>query len=136
MQEDDTRSFATGNTSGIRRPRITASARASAALLKLRHDRGPQVIELGTCAAAISIARVRDRRAFTPHEHHLTLGIVAHCPVYADSRHIELCPHEMLVIELHTAQHAGSPIFVTRPESRAERQQRMFSERARTGGSR
>ena len=134
MQGDDKRFTASSETSGRRLPRIVGSASASAALLQLHHDRGPQVIELGTCCAAVSIARVRDRRDFSPHEYHVRLGVVAHCSVYADIRQIELCPHEILVIELHAAPHGGSPVFVTRPESRAERQQRVFAERARAAG--
>jgi uncharacterized protein (DUF779 family) len=127
---------ASADVSNVRVPQVVASASASAALVKLRHDRGPQVIELGTCCAAVSIARLRDRRIFSPHEYHVRLGVVAHCTVYADIRQIELCPHEILVIDLHAAPHGGSPVFVTRPESRAERQQRVYAERARATGLR
>lgn len=122
------------DVAGMHVPQVVPSASAAAALLKLRRERGPQVIELGMRCAAVSIARVHDRHNFNPHQHHVKLGVVANCTVYADIRHIEFCPHEMLVIDLHAAPHGGSPVFITRPESRSERQQRMFADSARAGG--
>jgi uncharacterized protein (DUF779 family) len=115
-------------TPDIRRPLIVVSRTASAALLKLRHDRGPQVIMLGTCCATVSIVQVADRRDFDRREYHVMLGVVAHCPVYADIRHIELCPHDTLVVDLQRGADGGRPAFVTRPESTAEQQQRVFAE--------
>jgi uncharacterized protein (DUF779 family) len=112
-------------------PQIVASVGATRALLELRHVRGPQVIVLGTTCATISIAHVRNCCDFHPCEDHVVLGVVAHCRVYADIRQIEFCPHNLLVVDLHTNPAGGRPTFATRPESEAERQQRVITAHSR-----
>lgn len=120
------------NGQEIRLPRVVASPSAHAALCRLRHDRGPLVIMLGS-SATVSIARVCRSRDFSRDEDHVMLGTVAQCPVYMDIRYVESCLRDVLVVDLRPHGYGGDPLFVARPESRAERQQRMFAHRARTG---
>lgn len=112
---------------------MVASPGAHAALCRLRRERGPLVIMLGS-SATVSVARVYRGRGLDLDDDHVMLGTVAQCPVYMDLRHIESCFRDVLVVDLHPDAYGGDPLFVSRPESRAERQQRLFAERARTGG--
>lgn len=123
----DSQHFGRTVTRDTRLPRITASATATAALTKLRHDRGPLAIVLGTSCATVSVARVYLCRDFDPGEQHVPLGVLAYCQVYAESQAIEACAHDVLVIDLHANVSGREPLFVSRPESRAERQQRIFA---------
>jgi hypothetical protein len=94
------------------------------------------IVLTGPCATA-RVARTQRRRDFLPHEHQVSIGQVAHCPVYADVRHIAQCPHEVIVLDLGWQSGAANhePTFVTRPESKAEREQRIFSELTRGDGT-
>lgn len=112
-------------------PQVVVSAAAADALAGLRRDRGPQVIVLGSTSATIGIAQVRDQGEFYPDDDDVQLGTVANCCVYADISYVEPCRHDVLVLDLRTNRAGDRPAFITRPESEAERQQRVFSAQAR-----
>jgi uncharacterized protein (DUF779 family) len=132
MRSQESGRFPAADASSTTLPRVVASARASRALVELRQVRGPQVLVVDTACAAISIAQVRRCcDDFHPQEHQVVLGVVIQVPVYADIQHIQLCPHDVLVVDLHTKPAGGEPTFVTRPESEAERQQRIFTAQTR-----
>ena len=116
-----------------RLPRVVGSLRAQLSLAELTSERGPQVIVLSGPCAISSVAAARGRRGFVPNEHQVRVGQVASCPVYADAEQIRMCPHEVIVLDAgwRSGTGSGDPAFVTRPESPAERQQRVFSARAR-----
>ena len=107
-------------------PHIAVSHSAQAALLTLGHAHGPHVVVLAATCAQVSIARVVPQADYVPSQDEVRVGTVAHCAVYARPSAFETCPHEGLVLDLQPA--AGALVFVTRPESRAERQQRIFSQ--------
>jgi uncharacterized protein (DUF779 family) len=117
-------------------PGIVGSASAVLGLAELRRERGPQVIVLTGPCATVQVAITQNGRDFVPHAHHVRIGGVADCPVYADIEHIAQCPHEVIVLDLSWQAGAGKydPAFVTRPESKAEREQRVFSKLARGDG--
>jgi hypothetical protein len=113
-------------------PHVMASPPASAVLEQLGRDRGPQVIVLAPSRAALRLARVRQGREFVPNEHEVLVGTVAHCPVYADLRHTALYPNEALVVVLgRPCGVDDAPVFLARPESSAEWQQRVLDPRNR-----
>jgi uncharacterized protein (DUF779 family) len=116
-----------------RLPRIVGSPKAELGLAELTRERGPQVIVLSGPCVILSVAAARGRRGFVPNEHQVLVDQVARCPVYADLQHITMCPHEVIVLDLgwRSGTANGERAFVTRPESPAERQQRVFSARAR-----
>lgn len=116
-----------------RLPHIVGSPKAEASLAELTCERGPQVIVLSGPCAISSVAAARSRRGFVPNEHQVRVAQIARCPVYADARQIRMCPHEVIVLDLgwRSGAAGGDRAFVTRPESRAEHQQRIFSARAR-----
>jgi uncharacterized protein (DUF779 family) len=116
-----------------RLPRVVGSPTAELSLAELTRERGPQVIVLSGPCAISSVAAARGRRGFVPNEHQVRVDQVANCPVYADAEQIRMCPHEVIVLDLgwHSGTGSGDRAFVTRPESPAERQQRVFSARAR-----
>jgi uncharacterized protein (DUF779 family) len=93
------------------------------------------IVLSGPCALS-SVAAARGRRGFLPGEHQVLVGELVHCPVYADDRQITMCPHEVIVLDVgwRSGSSSGERTFVTRPESTAEHQQRIFSARARGGG--
>ncbi|MDP9091414.1 MAG: hypothetical protein M3N95_00315 [Actinomycetota bacterium] len=113
-------------------PHVIASPPVSAVIEQLRRDRGPQVIVLAPSRAALRLALVRQGRGFVPNEHEVLVGTVAHCPVYADSRHTALYPNEALVVVLgRPCGVDDAPVFLARPESSAEWQQRVLGPRIR-----
>jgi uncharacterized protein (DUF779 family) len=114
-------------------PRIVTSGKAKAALETIRQQHGTQVIVLRSACSAPSIARVRSRAAFLPQEHQVVIGSVARCPVYVDSREINSCPHETIMLDLAAAPAYGTDDtnLITRPESVAEREERIFSDHSR-----
>ena len=116
-------------------PRVVGSSNAVRTLAQMCRDVGPQVILLRGPCAAVHVARTMPRREFVPREYQERIGQVADCSVYADLRHIVRCPHEVIVLELgwQVGNADGETSFVTRPESLAEREQRVFSERSRGG---
>ncbi len=117
-------------------PHIVASAKAAANLADLCRAHGPQVILLSNACGMVSVARVRSRPGFKPHEYEMLIGRVMDCPVYADTRQLPQRPLDTIVLDAgwrsgDTGSADQDPLFVTRPESKAERQQRVFSEQAR-----
>lgn len=119
-----------GEPPDVRGPHLDASPNTLAALQSLRTQHGRQVIVLSSACAGISAARVRSEVGFVPSDRLVRIGTLAHCPVYADPGVVALCPHAGLILDLHLSRN-GRPVFVTRPESAAEWQQRIFSDRAR-----
>jgi uncharacterized protein (DUF779 family) len=119
-----------------RLPRVVGSPRAELSLAELTRERGPQVIVLSGPSAISSVAAARGRRGFVPNERQVRVDQVANCPVYADAEQIRMCPLEVIVLDLgwRSGTVSGDRAFVTRPESPAERQQRVFSARARGDG--
>jgi hypothetical protein len=107
-------------------PHVIASPLVSAVLEQLCRDGGPQVIVLAPSHASLRLARVLQRRRFVPNERHVLVGTVAHCPVYADVRHTALYPNEALVMVLGRPFGIDAPVFLTRPESTGEWQQRVL----------
>lgn len=89
------------------------------------------MLVLGTSLGAVCIARVLPRQGFTPAPYYAVIGQVAHCPVYAHMREATACQHSTLVLDGRRDTVGGDPVFLTRPESRAERQQRVYAEHAR-----
>ncbi len=119
-----------------RMPHIVASAKAAANLADLCRAHGPQVILLANSCGTVRVARVRSRPGFRPHEYEVLIGRVMDCPVYADTRQLPQRPFDTIVLDVgwrsgDTASADQDPHFVTRPESQAERQQRIFSDQAR-----
>lgn len=115
-------------------PHIVVSQRARPAIEQIRREHGPQIIVLTSACAATSIANVVPQRGFVPSQYEMIVGRIAGCPVYADSRHITGCPHDVIIIDLGRRPgeaNPAKPLLVTRPESEAERQQRVFAERVR-----
>jgi uncharacterized protein (DUF779 family) len=116
---------------GLRVPHLTGSRSALDALSALRRSQGGQVIVLGPVCARVSVAHVRARSGYAPHRGEIRIGTLAHCPIYATRSCIETCPHERLILDVVLATgRRGAPVFLTRPESRMERQERVFSSRA------
>jgi uncharacterized protein (DUF779 family) len=113
-----------------RAPRILASRRARLALQKMSQDRGRMVILLTGACHAPSVASVRAESGFMPDEHQAIIGHVVHCPVYADVREIQLCPHDAIVIDIGwvPAHSHADPLLVTRIESKPEREERLMAE--------
>lgn len=113
-------------------PRVVASAKAAANLDELCHAGGPQVIVLSTSGATVSVATVRPRHGFFPREDMTMIGQVQRCPVYADTHQLLACPYETIILDM--GWRSGPPgeirAFVTRPESKAEWQERVFTEDA------
>jgi uncharacterized protein (DUF779 family) len=99
-REDRDRTIDPNPDPAIRLPTVIASPRARALLDDLYRDWGPQAIVLPGDCTKTSRATVLSRCAFEPDEHHLLLGVVAHCWVYSDIRNIELCPHDALLLDL------------------------------------
>jgi hypothetical protein len=107
------------------------SAPARAWLEQRRADKGPQAIVLTTACTGISPVHLRRLRDFEAVATDVLLGVVATCRVYADLRHVALCPHDVLYLDLHWQSGNDTPTIVARPESTAEQQQRIFSAQAR-----
>jgi hypothetical protein len=89
----------------------------------------PPLPYLSSACAGISAARIRSEVGFVPpsprsHRHPRTR------PVYADRNVVAMCPHAGLILDLHLSRD-GRAVFVTRPESAAEWQQCILSDRAR-----
>ena len=107
-------------------PQVRVSHRAEELLRSLVQRQGANVLVLSGTAAAPSIVHVRTPVGFQPGPCDVRIGEVASCLVYADAESICWCPHELLV--LSPAQVDGGRLvsLVTRPESEAERQQRLF----------
>jgi len=119
---------------GLGVPHFTASRAALDALHRLRRSRGRQVIVLSPACARVSVAHVHTEVDYVPGPGEVRLGTLAHCPIYADRGSIETCPHDGLVLDLHAvADRRGAAVFVTRPESAAERQERIFCHHTQTG---
>lgn len=115
---------------GLRVPHVSASRHARSALDVLRRSQGRQVIVLGATSARLSVAHVRRAAGYVAYSGEVRIGTVAHCPVYAALGCIETCPHDALVLDLHGVDARGVPVFVTRPESRVERQERILNRHA------
>lgn len=109
-------------------PHLDVSLRALAALHALRTRHGPQVIVLGPTCAGTNVAHVHNESAFIPRDRVVGIGTLAQCPVYADREAVAMCPHTGLILDVHTSAN-GRPVFVIRPESAAEWQQRAFNGR-------
>jgi uncharacterized protein (DUF779 family) len=122
-----------GVAAGLRVPHFAASRAALDALHTLRRSRGRQVVVLSPACARVSVAHVHSEVDYVPRPGEVRLGTLAHCPIYADPRSVETCPHDGLVLDLHAADRRGPAVFVTRPESAAERQQRVFSHHTQIG---
>ena len=114
-------------------PHVVASAKAAANLDELRRAGGPQVIVLSTSGATVSVASVRPRHGFFPPDGMSLIGQVQRCPVYANTHQMLACPYEMIILDV--GWRCGPPgdvrKFVIRPESKAEWQQRVFTEETR-----
>jgi uncharacterized protein (DUF779 family) len=92
------------------------------------------VIVLGATCVRLTVARVGRASGYVPGPGEVRIGTLAHCPIYASLVAVEMCCHDGLVLDLHARAGRGAAAsFVTRPESRAEWQQRVFAERARAG---
>jgi uncharacterized protein (DUF779 family) len=110
-------------------PGIVGSPAAVRLLEEMTRERGPLVIMLAGQCATSSVAAVRSRHGFFPHDDQTRIGKVAGCRVFADLRQIRMCPHRMIVLDVGWAGAAGEePTFVTRAESESEYEQRVFSE--------
>lgn len=119
-----------GEPVDVRSPHLDASRGALVALHALRARYGRQIIVLGSTCAGSGVAHVRDATAFVAPDRLVRIGTLAHCPVYADREAVAICPHTGLILDVHPSAN-GRPVFVTRPESSAEWQQRAFNGRAR-----
>jgi uncharacterized protein (DUF779 family) len=119
-----------GEPSDVPGSQIDASPSTLSALQTLRERHGPQVIVLGSACAGIGVARVRSETGFVPVDNLVRIGTLAHCPVYADEDTVARWSHRVLILDVHSSAN-GRPVFVTRPESAAEWQQRVFADRAR-----
>jgi hypothetical protein len=114
---------------GARVPQIYGSPATVAAL---HGERGRYVLTLESACSGVSLAHTCPESEFAPTDHHVRIGTVAHCSVEADRACIALCPHDELTLDLHAPRDGNAPpLFMTRPASVAERQQRMFSACAR-----
>jgi len=119
-----------GEPPDARGPHVDASASALATLQTLRKRHGPQVIVLGCACSGVGVARVCRATGFVTPEDLVRIGTLADSPVYADEQAAGACPHTVLILDVHSSAE-GRPVFVTRPESAAEWQQRVFGDRAR-----
>jgi hypothetical protein len=114
---------------GARVPQIYGSPAAVAAL---RGERGRYVVALDSACSGVCLAHTCSESEFAPTDHHIRIGTIAHCSVYADRACIVLCPHDELTLDLLAPRDGNAaPLLMTRPASVAERQQRMFSACAR-----
>jgi uncharacterized protein (DUF779 family) len=117
---------------GVRAPQIYGSPAAVTALRALCRERGRSVVLLDSACSGVSLAHICPESDFTPTDHQVWIGAVAHCSVHADRACIALCPHTELTLDLHAPRDGNAPpLFMTRPASVAERQQRLFSACAR-----
>ena len=121
-----------GEPADTRSPHLDASPSALAALQSLRRQDGRQVIVLSSACAGISAARVCREVGFVPSDRLVRIGTLADCPVYADQEVVAMCPHAGLILDVYSSTN-DRLVFVIRPESTAEWQQRIFSDRARRG---
>jgi uncharacterized protein (DUF779 family) len=112
-------------------PKIYGSPAAVAALLALRTERGRYVLTLNSACTGLCVAHICPEFEFTPTDHHVQIGAVAQCSVYAERSRITLCPHDELMLDLRAGDSTAPPLFMTRPASAAESQQRLFSACAR-----
>lgn len=119
-----------GEPPDVRIPHLDASRSAVAVLQSLRRQDGRQVIVLSSACAGISAARVRREAGFVPPDRLVRIGTLAECSVYADQEFVAMCPHAGLILDVHSTTN-DRQVFVTRPESAAEWQQRIFSDRGR-----
>jgi uncharacterized protein (DUF779 family) len=108
-------------------PHLDASPSTLAILHSSSRQHGRQVIVLSSACAGISAAQVRSEIGFVPRERLVRIGTLAHCPVYAHEKLVAMCPYSGLILDVHLSTN-GTQVFVTRPESAAEWQQRIFSD--------
>ncbi|HEX2307130.1 MAG TPA: hypothetical protein VHI14_02275 [Jatrophihabitantaceae bacterium] len=92
----------------------------------VRRD-GPQALVMTGAAAAPSIVHVRPLAGFRPGPGDVLIAQLASCLVYADEDSICSCPHEQIVLSPARLDGPRLVSLVTRPESEAERQQRLFN---------
>jgi hypothetical protein len=85
------------------------------------------VLVISGTASAPAIVNLRPRFGFRPLSSDVIVGRVASCLVYADEAAISLCPHELLVLTPARVDGERLVALVTRPESEAEAQQRLFN---------
>jgi uncharacterized protein (DUF779 family) len=134
MSRHDPKLFESREPPDLRVPHFTASRRALYELHLVRRSQGRQVVVLASACARVSVAHVHSEADYAPRDGEVRLGTLAHCPVYGTRDCIEMCPHAGLVLDVHVATDGrGTPVFFTRPESAAERQQRVFCKQARIG---
>jgi hypothetical protein len=110
---------------------VRVSSHARAWLDQICAEKGPRAILLTTACTGISPVALRILRDFEAAPTDVLVGVVATCRVYADLRHVALCPHDVLYLDLHWQSGMDTPTIVARPESTAEQQQRIFSAQAR-----
>jgi hypothetical protein len=107
-------------------PHIRTSDRTQDLLRSLIRQHGPQVLVISGTASAPAIVHLRPRLEFRPQPSNVVVGQVASCLVYADEGSISLCPHELLVLTPARVDGERLVSLITRPESEAEAQQRLF----------
>ena len=108
-------------------PQIRTSDRARDLLRSVIRQYGSQVLVISGTASAPAIVHLRPRLGFRPLPSDVIVGKVTSCLVYADEPSISLCPHELLVLTPARVDGERLVSLITRPESEAEAQQRLFN---------
>jgi uncharacterized protein (DUF779 family) len=114
-------------------PHIRISDYAWELLRSLVVRDGAQALVITGGAAAPSIVHVRPLAGFRPGPGDVLIAKLASCVVYADEESICSCPHEQIVLSPARLDGPRLVSLVTRPESEAERQQRLFNRHMPTG---
>jgi uncharacterized protein (DUF779 family) len=108
-------------------PHIRISDHAWELLRSLVVRDGAQALVMTGAAAAPSIVHVRPLAGFRQGPRDVLIAQLASCLVYADEESICSCPHEQIVLSPARLDGPRLVSLVTRPESEAERQQRLFN---------
>jgi hypothetical protein len=116
-------------------PHVRISDHAWELLRSLVVRDGAQALVIGGAAAAPSIVHVRPLAGFRPGPGDVLIAQLASCMVYADEESICSCPHEQIVLSPARLDGPRLVSLVTRPESDAERQERLFNRHVPAGHS-
>jgi hypothetical protein len=108
-------------------PNIRISDYAWELLRSMVRRDGAQALVMTGAAAAPSIVHIRPLVGFRPRSGDVLIAQLASCLVYADEESICSCPHEQIVLSPARLDGPRLVSLVTRPESEAERQQRLFN---------
>lgn len=88
-------------------PRLSITAAARRAVVRIRREVGPQAVFLSWPAGATYVPAA----SYVPGEFDVIVGHVARCPIYADVRQLGFYGDRSAVLDVHETRHAPWPVL-------------------------